>query len=274
MRNACLFEVVDSIKKYSRRIDYRIYVLDDGDSDAERDALYADLEKQGHCVLRFPFDIGASAARNAGLQYVSEPYLLRMDDDFVFTPETRLDRMLAVLEADSTIGGLSGLEIQRHEGRGVTPGETSTGQGYTEQIGRTLWKIPAALSTIQWQRSAGVRFAPCDFCRNFLLLRRELLDEVRWDDRLKIRGEHIDFMLQIVRNTEWQLAFTPDSFHELAGPSAPEQPSDYQGFRYRDGGYRSILREKWGFDRLRTDRVGGSSRLRRSWLTLKAAIRE
>ena len=263
---------MQSIGVNAGELDYRIYVVDDGVDDGDRNRLYADLEKAGHSVIRLPFDMGASAARNAALLHVDEPYVLRMDDDFVFTPDTSVDRMLALLKARPQIGAVADLEIQRHRGRGVRSGQVSAGQGRLDQIGGTLWKIPFALERVEWQETAGVRFSMCDYCRNFLLIRRELFDDVRWDDRLKIRGEHIDFMLQIRRNTDWGLAFTPDSVHEHAGPSAPEQPQEYFKFRYRNGGFQEILQDKWGFKRIRTDRIGGSSRLRRTWSSWMIAL--
>ena len=272
LRNPCLFEVVDSIGRYGRDLDYRIYVTDDGEIDEERAGLYERLERDGHCVIRLPFDLGASAGRNAGLEYIEEPYVLRMDDDFVFTSWTRVERMIAVLEDCPEIGAVADLESQRYEGKGVEPGQISFGQGALAQYWTTLWKIPFDLRRLAWETAGEVRFARCQFARNFLLIRRRLLDEIRWDPRLKIRGEHVDFMLQIVRKSQWDLAFTPDSVHEHAGPAPARQPGLYQEYRYRDEGYQEVLAEKWGFRRIMVDRVGGSSRLRRWWRSARAGL--
>ena len=274
MRNPCLFEVVESIRRHGQTLDYRIYVADDGEIDDDRARLYEALERDGHCVIRLPFDIGASAGRNAGLEHIDEPYVLRMDDDFVFTAETHVDRMMAILEARPEIGAVADLETQRHEGKGVAPGEISHGQGALEQYWSTLWKVPVDLNRLSYEQAGGVRFHRCGFTRNFLLIRRTLLDEIRWDPNLKIRGEHVDFMLQILRRSPWDLAFTPDSVHVHAGPAPAAQPEVYQEYRYRDGGYQDILNDKWGFRRIMVDRVGGSSSLRRRWVSAKAALRD
>lgn len=263
MRTDLLFEVVDSIYSHAANVDYRIYVADDGDIDDHRETLYKRLEQDGHRVIRLPFDLGASAGRNIALRYMDEPYVLRLDDDFVFTEETRIDRMVQLLETEPAIGAVSDLEVQRHEGKGVAPGDISFGQGNLEQYGSTLWKIPAALDEVDWSEAGGIRYSRCDFARNFLLIRRDLLDHVRWDHRLKIRGEHIDFMLQIIRRSAWDLAYTPDSTHVHAGPPPGRQQKTYAGFRYRDADFRTILYEKWGISRIMVDRAGGSRWRRR-----------
>lgn len=265
LRNPCLTESVDSILEHASALDYRIYVVDDGRIDEDRARLYERLEALGHEIIRLPFDVGASAARNMGLRQVSEPFVLRMDDDFVFTPRTRVDRMLEVLDRDERVGAVSDLEVQRHGGRGLPAGEVSDAQGTLAQVGTTLWKVPLKLENVPWRRAGEVRYAPCEFCRNFLLIRRELLDHLRWDYRLKIRGEHIDFMLQIVRQSDWELAFTPDSQHVHAGPSLKDQPETYAEFRYRDGGFLDILYSKWGFRKIMIDRPGGSPNWLRRW---------
>lgn len=265
LRDDTLQLVIDSIREHAQRLDYRIYIADDGEIDDDKQALYEQLESEGHRIIRLPFDMGASGGRNAALRYIEEPYILRMDDDFIFTEETRVDRMVAVLDADTTIGAIADLEVQQYRGKGLTPGQVSPGQGELVQMGATLWKVPAVLETVDWETADGVRYARCGFARNFLLIRRELLDHIRWDRRLKIRGEHVDFMLQIVRRSDWDLAFTPDSRHVHAGPAVSEQPAEYAQFRYRDAGFREILYEKWGFERILLDQPGGSSRIRRAF---------
>lgn len=264
LRNETLFEVVDSIHRHASALDYRIYIADDGKVDPARANLYEQLEEQGHCIVRLPFDVGASAGRNAALRYIDEPYVLRMDDDFVFTDDTRVDLMIRVLAKDESIGAVADLEVQRHRDKGVQAGELSPFQGALHQHGSTLWKVPAVLDQIEWEVVDGVRIARCEFTRNFLLIRRALLDHLRWDHRLKIRGEHLDFMLQIVRRSEWDLAFTPDSRHVHAGPPGAKQPKGYSEYRYRNEGYRDVLYEKWGVRRILIDHPEGSPRWRRS----------
>lgn len=48
--------------------------------------------------LCLPADCGAAAGRNALLELVTTPYFLTLDDDFVFTPQTRIELLLESLE--------------------------------------------------------------------------------------------------------------------------------------------------------------------------------
>ena len=48
--------------------------------------------------LRMPYDSGVSAGRNLALSKVDTPYVVTLDDDFVFNDRTNLERWLEILE--------------------------------------------------------------------------------------------------------------------------------------------------------------------------------
>lgn len=48
--------------------------------------------------LRMPYDSGVSAGRNLALSKVDTPYVITLDDDFVFNDRTKLERWLGILE--------------------------------------------------------------------------------------------------------------------------------------------------------------------------------
>lgn len=48
--------------------------------------------------LRMPYDSGVSAGRNLALSKVDTPYVVTLDDDFVFDDRTQLNRWLDILE--------------------------------------------------------------------------------------------------------------------------------------------------------------------------------
>ena len=48
--------------------------------------------------IRLPVDIGVAAGRNTLLGLVDTPYFISLDDDFAFTDETRLERLVETLE--------------------------------------------------------------------------------------------------------------------------------------------------------------------------------
>jgi hypothetical protein len=83
----------------------------------------------------------------------------------------------------------------------------------------------------------------CDMPLNWGLLRRAAFsEELRWDERIKINGEHEDFFLNMKFNSSWKAAFFPG----LVCDHESSRNSEYQALRSRQAG-RQILAQKWGF---------------------------
>jgi glycosyltransferase involved in cell wall biosynthesis len=62
-------------------------------------------------LLAMPFNSGISAGRNAALRRVETPYVLLLDDDFVFTRQTSLAGPIAAMEAVADIDILGGAVV-------------------------------------------------------------------------------------------------------------------------------------------------------------------
>ena len=235
-RKEFLYGCVESIKSNLNEIPYKIYISDDGTIDNEKNDFYKKLEKEGHFILRLPFNVGASAGRIAILPYISEEYILRMDDDFLITKETHIEKMISILENHENIGAISDLERQEGDNpsKGVKSGDirTNDNHGFVKIFGKTLIKIFEDYRRINFKCFNGIRFYECDLTRNFLLIKKKMLNDVIWDYRLKFFGEHIDFMLQIKNDKKWKLVFTPDSIHTHAGPSPAKLKPGYSKIRF------------------------------------------
>jgi len=274
LRESTLRETIDAIREHVRDVSYRIYVADDGPVSDTKRALYDELREQGHVVLELEPDVGASAARNALVERSVEEFVLRLDDDFVVGPETHLGKMVRILERVPELGALADLERDRHGWKGAPAGCIREAQGAMEILDRTLHCRFLDHQHVRWEKVDGLRFRRAGFTRNFLLLRRAMLEDgVRWDDRLKIHREHADFMLQIQRHPRWELAFTPESVHVHGGPPPGTLPAIYSEQRYRgEEEARRLFREKWGVDEIVTHRPRRalSERLRRE---LRRALR-
>jgi GT2 family glycosyltransferase len=207
-----LVPTVESIRSFCRE-PYRLYIGDDGEISGEVGKLYAELEQQGHEIVRYPRRINVTTARNDLVRRLrDEKFVLRLDDDFNFSGETRLDAMLAVLRARPEIGAISGLERQLGDGKNIRSGAISAKQGHMVLKDGVLYKLSVPHTDWIYLDAAGVRFAYADFTRNFLLIRREVFGGVRWNEDIVIQGEHTAFMLDL-RKAGWALAFTPDSVH-------------------------------------------------------------
>lgn len=95
-RPKCVDKLVYSIKiKYPN---LRIIVSDDSEKSDQ-------ISGVDH--LRMPYDSGASAGRNFALSKVDTPYVVTLDDDFVFNNRTNLEQWLNILETTNfdLIGG-------------------------------------------------------------------------------------------------------------------------------------------------------------------------
>lgn len=264
----CLCSVRDRLGEQG--LAHRIYLADDGPVSEAKRAAYGRLRDEGHVVRLFDEPVGVSRARNVlADQLADEPWVLKMDDDFQLTGESDVAAMRRILREVPELGLVSDLERQVGDGHGVFSGQISDGQGWLERRGSTLVKRLAAPGAFTWERVGPYRFARCDYTRNLQLLRRELLEDVRWDDRLVFAGEHADFLLQ-VQASPWEAAFTPDSVHlhreDLGGSLGGSLPAGLRVGRREtgEGAAAAVLREKWGVERMK---------VRRPWLgTLRAAL--
>lgn len=129
-------------------------------------------------TVRMPFDSGVGRGRQAGLERVRTPFVLNLDDDFLFYSGTRLGAAAAMLRAEPRIDLLGGIVIDlplfiTHDFR----------RSSLAPVGREP-KSPL-----------GTRIGPAevmDKVPNFFLARADAVRAVGWDPALK-RLDHADF---------------------------------------------------------------------------------
>lgn len=237
---------------------FRIYLADDSPKHVQPTSLYETLIDEGHYVRFFDSKVSVTHARNSLVEQLQdEPYVLRIDDDFIFSKETSLPKMVDVLESSTSIGAVSSVERQLGDGKGIRHEELSDLQGWFFRDGRVLNKLCVPVESVSWLRTAnGVRYAHFDFTRNFLLIKREVFEKVKWREELFIQGEHSAFMLDLKR-AGFLLSQTPDSIHchdELLAKEA-----SYLDVRKSEEGLsamRAFYAEEYGIDSIRSLRVG------------------
>jgi glycosyltransferase involved in cell wall biosynthesis len=129
-------------------------------------------------TIVLPFDSGVSAGRQAGLDRVTTPYVLLLDDDFVFYGGTDLARALGRLAAQPRIDILGGQLIDLPLLRRRKPP--------LGQIFRTTAEPLVPIGT----RIDGLPV--CDKVANFYIARTDSLRRVGWNAVLR-RLDHADF---------------------------------------------------------------------------------
>lgn len=171
-------------------------------------------------VLDLPFDCGLSRSRNALIDSLETPYLLVLDDDWRFTEETDIRRMLAVLKHDPEVGVVGGA-VRGSEGR-------ISAYSLDIEIFRGTLGVRDSAHRVR-VTPTGVPYRLCDIVWNFALFRREMLAEHRWDDRLKV-GEHAPYFHQVKLAARWRVACCPSVVvdHDTA-----ERHKDYRRYRQR-----------------------------------------
>lgn len=171
-------------------------------------------------LIPMEFDIGLSAARNVLAMMCQTKYFLLLEEDFVFTNETKIEPMVDVLECDINgeigvvggcleMNGIHGFDLNLRKFRGKLISEKSP-DNYKVTVNGTYYKF-------------------CDTVFNYSLFRTQMLQNQKFHSELKV-GEHIPYYWEVKQKGEWRVAFTPDTIigHDITGRS-----SFYNEYRLR-----------------------------------------
>jgi glycosyltransferase involved in cell wall biosynthesis len=225
-RKQLLFTTIESIFDYAD-VPFRLYVGDDGRIDEEQDEIYRLLRKSGHFIRVYERPIAITTAFNDLVRATEgERFILRMDDDFAFCPETKIATLRKILQLVPSLGAISGAEREVSFSTRDQKGKLSKKQGFLIRDAETLYRLNVPSDHIFYTVVDGLRFAVVGHSRNFLLLRREVLERVHWNEDLISFGEHIEFFMRLAR-AGWLLGFSPDSIHIHIEDGIPTR--DYTG---------------------------------------------
>ncbi len=222
-----------------------------------------------HQFWHIGHDVGVSAARNHLIRHTREPFLVQIDDDYIFTPEADVLRLAALLDENENLA-LAGCKCRHIRGNGRT--------GWTKYYARVRLdghKLIADRPGEKYRRETqGLPWYEVDVVSNFWVAKRRLFDNMMWDERLKIGGEHADFFqrLQAANGDEAMMARILE--RRRSGQDAPlvpiqdpgrlgvafvpsmwithrkERPGQYARFRKRDKTYEQMYRGMWGISRV------------------------
>lgn len=159
--------LIKSIHEYYPRV--RLIVVDDS----------KDSISLNNCeYYRLSYDSGASAGRNYALSKVETPYFVALDDDFVFTEETKLELWLDILEnhpIDLVAGIAGGLRF----------------------VGKI--QIKDEIFSIEPEKYNGFvdKYKTYDITAQFFMANLDkVLDMGAWDEDYKTGVEHRDFFFR------------------------------------------------------------------------------
>jgi len=199
-----------------------VLVGDDArDHSAARDA----AERWSAEFLGLDHDIGLSAGRNALVDAAKTPYVVVLDDDFVLFPYTDLGRLVSFVA--SGVFDIAGGTVFHN-------GHETHYEGWIRLEDEVLRMGPAPARS----GPAGV-----DICYNFLAARREVLQRVRWNPKLKL-CEHQDFFLRC-QKAGVKVGYIPD----VQINHMPGQEGVYTEYRkVRANGFFDEFKRAWGIE--------------------------
>lgn len=225
MRDASRDRLIESIRAFYA--DAKIIVVDNGPDPQPREDI------QEYHVL--PFDCGLSAMRNFALTRVTTPYMMLLDDDFVFTEDTRIEVLATALE--STQADIVGGALQEKDG--AFP--TFTKILFLDKQNRLVF-ADGFHQRFQLNYEDDIYdLYHHDTIPNFFLLRMSTMRDHKWDENIKINGEHVDYFFRI--RGKRKVLFCPHvcAFHAR---DLNEASPVYKKYRHRN--FRGILYEKYG----------------------------
>jgi glycosyltransferase involved in cell wall biosynthesis len=174
-----------------------VYIADDGKPNEEKKALYEDSYEFDLEVLDLEYDAGVGPGRNRIVEASDEPYLLMVDCDHEIPPD--VDRLFHQLKARPDLGGVAGLLFERGKIRGVCHDLYRRDDVLVRDV-REKKKV---------HRVAGYPLVEYDFVPNVILLRRECLEDCKWDPEYVIGKNHLDFFFTYKQETDWSFAVNP-----------------------------------------------------------------
>lgn len=206
---------------------YVLLIADQGYKTEEKTKFYESLPNTHYWYL--PFDSGLPAGRNFLIQKAKEKnidYCIVTADSIQFTDKYNFEPIIKFMETDNKIIKV-GFDLQN----------------------RINWEFKLDLISNKsfilnisndYTEFEGINFQKVDICRNYCLIRTNLMLQVPGDKKLKI-GEHTDSCWRIKR-AGLETYYTPT----IKAKYIDDKPQEYLEYRQRiHNTFRQIMLEKY-----------------------------
>lgn len=233
-RPDAVINLYNSIRKFYPEL--KIIIIDDS-KEAMDSSVFDEMVEYIHTE----FDIGLSAGRNLALSKVNTKYFLLLDDDFIFTEDTKLENMYKALEEGGfdIVSGImfdNGTEIRKFAGK--------------MEIKDNLLNI---YPDVTIGKHNGYKLY--DIVLNFFMADTAKIKEIGWDNKLKL-AEHEDFFLKAKAKGLLITCLDNVKVHHF-----PILLSDYKVYRERVWEYRKIFLKENNLDEILVVRKKGLKQL-------------
>lgn len=191
--------------------------------------------------IRLPVDVGVAAGRNALLELVETPYFLSLDDDFAFTDETRLQRLLETIERHDAALVAGDLVECKHKFAWRVERRREVYQGVIRRDGDALRLVRGHAGSV------GDAYQ-CDVTPHFFLARTDAIRHIGgWYAPLKAEDHH-ELLIRL-KDARLRVLHRPD----VAVEHWHDRPEIYAAFRARD--FTPLVARRHGLSRI-TDMDG------------------
>jgi hypothetical protein len=242
-----LLWVLNSIEFALKDQVYRLYISDEKPIDQWKIPVYEKLQKEGHHIEVHNAGISCGVARNKLVfNLKDENLVLRLDDDFELGGEFNYSALETILKSSKEIGFCSDFERQLGDNKGVNSGVIRPAGG---KILISPPKITKRFHSpfIKHRKVNDYKYSLAEFTRNLLLIKREVVEKVKWNEDLLFQGEHLEFMLSI-RDAGYKGAYTSDSIHYHRDDLSVFRQERQQENRPGEKVMRKIFKDKWNCD--------------------------
>ena len=179
-------------------------------------------------VLPLPYDCGLSMARNILVEKTDKKYKLLLEDDFLFTKDTKIEKMVSLMRVADVAGG----GVYKKDYR--IPFEH-----YFARMGNTIFQVPDGDI---YESYEDIKYKQTGCVLNFALFKASVFDDVKWHNGLKLR-EHQHFFYRLKN----RVVFTDDV---RIMDNKKGQSREYKALKGRDQFWR-IAMQDLGIDKFK-----------------------
>ena len=221
MRRKGLDRLIKSIRKHYPRADITIANQSKETLDHLRDVT----------ILNLPFDFGVSGCRNYLVKNTTKPYLLLLEEDFIFNDRTDIKILKELLQVEKNVGVVGGLVKEN--------GQDINFEQYFTIKGRTLEHIHDGDFYLKYRN---IPYKETGSVLNFALFKREVFRDIAWDEELKL-AEHTDFYYRL-QKMKWKVLYTNYIYLDTL---KDVNTKEYKVFKTRDD-FKKKLFDKYDID--------------------------
>lgn len=183
----------------------------------------------------FPHDMSPAMTRNYLYHKAKGNFIMKVDDDFVVSEKTKINDIIKFLRNNEKVG-LVGMRVDNYDGS-VSP--------FIYNFVFENGNLKLAKPKQEFEDVDGMKYLRCHVTPDMWIAKRQMFPECLWDERYHVgEGLHPDFFLNIHKNTNWQVRYTPDSAIDHLRHKI-KMPVYYRKKRMRNYPDNSKLLDKW-----------------------------